>query len=281
MSSTPVIEAGDTALVTGASSGIGEQFARRLAGRGVHLVLAARNRERLERLAAELRATGGVSVLVVPADLSVPGGADALVDAVTAHGARIDLLINNAGVGSQGRFVDQDPAVITREIQLDCVSLVALTRRLLPDMLDRGRGGVINVASTAAFQPVPTMATYAAGKAFVLSFTEALWVETMHTGVRMMALCPGPTQTAFFDTANPNQQFLTRRRQSPAQVAEFALRRFERGRAPSVIPGLGNRLKASGHRFLPRPLMARISGRIVRPAEATPSPHVSKSGSPE
>jgi short-subunit dehydrogenase len=261
---TAGIEAGMTALVTGASSGIGEQFARRLAGRRVHLVLAARNRERLERLAAELRAADGVSVHVVPADLSVPAGADELVEAVTSHGASIDLLINNAGVGFQGRFVDQDPAAISREIQLDCASLVALTRRLLPDMLSRRRGGVINLASTAAFQPLPTMAIYAASKAFVLSFTEALWVETAQTGVRVMALCPGPTETGFFETANPAKQFLTRGRQSPAHVADFALRRFERGRRPSVIPGAGNRLRASGYRLLPRPLMARMAERTVR-----------------
>lgn len=261
---TSGIEGGMTALVTGASSGIGEQFARRLAARRVHLVLTARDRERLERLAAELRAAEGVSVLVVPTDLSVPGGADELVEAVTSQGTRIDLLINNAGVGFQGRFVDQDPTAISGEIQLDCASLVALTRRLLPDMLSRRRGGVINLASTAAFQPLPTMAIYAASKAFVLSFTEALWVETAHTGVRVMALCPGPTETRFFETANPAKPFLTRGRQSPAQVADFALRRFERGRRPSVIPGVSNRLRASGHRFMPRPLMARIAQRTVR-----------------
>ena len=262
---THLIEAGMTALVTGTSGGIGEHFARQLAARGVHLVLAARNRDRLELLAAELRANHGVSVLVVPVDLSIPGGIDELVDAATASGAAIDLLINNAGVGFKGAFVEEDPEGISRMIQLDCGSLVALTRRLLPNMLNRERGGVINVASTAAYQPVPTMAAYAACKAFVLSFTEALWVETAHTGVRVMALCPGATDTRFFETANPSTEFMTRR-QSPAQVADFALRRFERGRRPSVVPGLANRLAAACYRFIPRPLMARIATLSVRPA---------------
>lgn len=246
---TNLIEAGMAALVTGASGGIGEHFARQLAARGVHLVLVARNRERLEQLAAELRAAHGVSVLVAPVDLSVPGGVDELVDAVTATGAGVDLLINNAGVGFKGPFVEEDPEAISRMIQLDCGSLVALTRRLLPEMINRGHGGLINVASTAAFQPVPTMATYGACKAFVLSFTEALWVETADTGVRVMALCPGATATRFFETANPSTEFMTRR-QPPAQVADFALRRFERGRRPSVVPGLANRLTASCYRFI-------------------------------
>jgi Short-chain dehydrogenases of various substrate specificities len=258
-----VIEPGMTALVTGASGGIGEQFARQLAGRGVHLVLAARSRERLERIAGELRAAHGVFVRVAAADLSVPAGVDEVVDIALAGGAHVDLLINNAGVAYQGQFVDQDPEAISRQLQLDCTSLVGFTRRLLPDMLSRGRGGVLNVASTAAFQPVPTMTTYAACKAFVLSFTEALWAETAHTGVRVMAVCPGPTETRFFETANPTTPFLTRGRQSPADVAEFALGKFERGHRPSVVPGVGNRLQATGYRFLPRSLVARVGERVL------------------
>jgi short-subunit dehydrogenase len=129
-----------------------------------------------------------------------------------AAGVTVDLLVNNAGFASYGPFADEDPDRLAREIQLNCSALVALTARLLPPMLARGRGGVLNVASTAGFQPVPTMAVYGASKAFVLSFTEALWAETRASGVRVLALCPGPTQTRFFETAGNGKEFLTRGR---------------------------------------------------------------------
>ncbi len=262
-----VIEAGMTALVTGASSGIGEQFARQLADHGVRLVLVARNRQRLDDLAADLRQRhDGLSVSAHTADLAEAGSAEALASTLTSNGVTVDVLVNNAGVGSHDRLVDQEPGAIGREIQLNCVSLVALTRALLPDMVARRRGGVINVASTAGFQPIPTMAVYAASKAFVLSFTEALWAETQPAGLRVMALCPGPTETAFFETANPTKQFLTRGRQSPTDVAAAALRYFDTGRGPTVIPGTANRLLASGYRVMPRAVMARMAERNVRPS---------------
>jgi short-subunit dehydrogenase len=254
-----------TALVTGASSGIGEQFARQLAGRGVHLVLVARNRQRLEDLAADLRQRQqGLTVSVHSADLAEATAASQLAGTLESNGVIVDLLINNAGIGSYGNFVDQDPSAITGEIQLDCLSVVALTRQFLPGMVTRRRGGVINVASTSGFQPVPTMAVYGASKAFVLSFTEALWAETKASGVRVMALCPGPTETRFFQTASPTTQFLARGRQSPEHVAEFALRKFDTGRSPSVIPGATNHLIASGYRVTPRALMPFIAERYLR-----------------
>lgn len=259
------IEAGMTALVTGASSGIGEQFARQLADRGAQLVLVARNRQRLEDLATDLRRRhDGLTVSVHPTDLAEAAGASQLVGTLESTGVAVDLLINNAGVGSYGSFVDEDPGAIAREIQLDCLSLVALARAFLPGMMTRRRGGIINVASTSGFQPVPTMAVYSASKAFVLSFTEALWAETKASGVRVMALCPGPTETRFFETANPTKQFLTRGRQSPEQVAAFALRKFDTSRGPTVIPGAANHLIASGYRVAPRALMPFVAEHYAR-----------------
>jgi hypothetical protein len=260
-----VIAAGMTALVTGASSGIGEQFARQLADRGVHLVLVARSRQRLEDLAADLRRRyGDLTVGVQAADLAETDGADQLADTLVRSDVTVDLLINAAGVGSHDLFVNQDPGAITQQIQLNCVSLVALTRQFVPGMVTRRRGGVINVASTAGFQPVPTMAIYAASKAFVLSFTEALWAETEGAGVRVMTLCPGPTETRFFEAAAPGEQFLTRGRQSAEHVAAVALRYFDSSHQPTLVPGAANRLLASGYRLMPRGVMAHMAERTVR-----------------
>ena len=252
-----------TTLVTGASSGIGEQFALKLGRRGHNLVLTARSENRLHDLAARLRAENpGIDVEVIAADLAQPGSAAALTAEVAARGVEVDVLINNAGFGSHNPVAEEDPDNVAREIQLNCSSLVELTVRLLPAMLTRDRGGVLNVASTAAFQPLASMAVYGASKAFVLSFTEALWAETRTTGVRVMALCPGATETGFFDAAG--KEFLTQGRQSADHVAEFGLRAFFNGRAPSVIPGVANKLGTTGYRFVPRAMLARFAGARVR-----------------
>lgn len=255
-----------TTLVTGASSGIGEQFALQLGRRGHNLVLTARNEDRLQTLAKQLRSDHpGIDVEVIAADLAEPGSGAALNADLTARGLEVDVLINNAGFGSHNPVAEEDPENLAREIQLNCSSLVDLTARLLPAMLKRDRGGILNVASTAAFQPLATMAVYGATKAFVLSFTEALWAETRTTGVRVMALCPGATETGFFQ-APGNKEFMTRGRQSADHVAEFGLRAFFDGRAPTVIPGAANKLAATGYRFLPRAVMARFAGARVRAA---------------
>ena len=252
-----------TTLVTGASSGIGEQFALKLGRRGHNLVLTARSENRLHDLAARLRAENpGIDVEVIAADLAQPGSAAALTAELAARGVEVDVLINNAGFGSHNPVAEEDPDNVAREIQLNCSSLAELTVRLLPAMLTRDRGGVLNVASTAAFQPLASMAVYGASKAFVLSFTEALWAETRTTGVRVMALCPGATETGFFDAAG--KEFLTQGRQSADHVAEFGLRAFFNGRAPSVIPGVANKLGATGYRFVPRAMLARFAGARVR-----------------
>jgi uncharacterized protein len=262
-----VIPAGSSALITGASGGIGEQFARQLANRNVNLVLVSRRKKRLNALADELERTHpGLSATVVAADLSTSDAPATVTDKLEQAGITVDLLINNAGVGSLRRFVDEDRQAVLREIQLNCVSLVALTSRLLPGMLSRNRGGVINLASTAAFQPIPTMALYAASKAFVLSFTEALWGETKHSAVRILALCPGPTETQFFHKASAGEQFLTRGRQTPDRVVAAALHAYESDRGPTFIPGITSRMLASGYRFLPRHVMVRIAERNLRSA---------------
>ena len=252
-----------TALVTGASSGIGEQFALQLGRRGHNLVLSARSVDKMQALATRLRAENpGIGVEVIAADLAEPGGGVALTGELARRGLGVDMLINNAGFGSHNPVAEEDPDNIAREIQLNCSSLVDLTARLLPGMLERDRGGILNVASTAAFQPLAGMAVYAASKAFVLSFTEALWAETRSTGVRVMALCPGATETGFFDAAG--KEFLTRGRQSADDVAEFGLRAFFNRSQPTVIPGVANKLGATGYRFVPRAALARFAGARVR-----------------
>ncbi len=254
---------GWTALVTGASSGIGAQFARALAARGAHLVLTARRTAQLQQLSQDLqRQHPGLTVTVLPADLSKPDAPVQLVHDVEAAGLTVDLLVNNAGFGTHERVLQEDPGRVADQIRVNCGAVAELTTRLLPGMVARGRGMVINVASTAAFQPVPTMAVYAATKAFVLSFTEALWAETRDTGVRVLALCPGGTATEFFATTG--KEFLPRGRQTPAPVVEVALRAALQGRGPTVVSGTRNRLAATGYRFIPRAVMARVSGSTGR-----------------
>ncbi len=250
-----------TALITGASSGIGAQFARQLAPE-YDLLLVARSADRLTSLQSHLASAHPDGVFGVHiADLATPSGVQTLIDRVRRDAVVVDLLVNNAGVGSHGAFVAEDPAAMLAQIQLNCLSLVSLTRALLPAMVNRGHGGVINVASTAAFQPTPTMAVYGATKAFVLSFSEALWVETRRTGVDVLALCPGATETGFFAATGHN--FLTTGRQTPRQVVTTGMHALRR-RRPVVVSGLTNKVKAQGYRFVPRGLLARSSAAVVR-----------------
>jgi short-subunit dehydrogenase len=259
MSST---QFGGSVIVTGASGGIGEQFARQLAGLGSNLVLVARNQLALDTIADELRrAHPGIVVHTLAHDLSTPGAGSAVNAFVTERSLRISGLVNNAGVGSHGAFVTEDPGSLGRQIQLNCTTVVDLTREFLPAMLHRRSGMIINVASTAAFQPVPGMAVYGASKAFVLAFTEALWVETRTSGVRVLALCPGATETGFFRATG--KEFLTTGRQSPETVVITALRALD-GHGATVVSGRANQLSALGYRFMPRSVLARLSGRLLR-----------------
>lgn len=254
---------GTTALITGASGGIGEEFAVQLAARGASLVLVARRAAKLEELrTALLERHPALTIDVITADLSEPGSAAEVAREVEAAGRRIDVLINNAGSAFHGQFTDQGPERVASQIQLNVGSVAALTARFLPPMLQARHGLVINVASTAAFQPVPTMAVYAACKSFVLSFTEALWQETHGSGVRVLALCPGPTETGFFAAAD-EQPFMTRGRQTPRQVVHTALAAISKTH-PTVVSGGLNRLSTIGVQFMPRRLVPAIARRTVR-----------------
>ena len=258
--------AGTTSLVTGASSGLGEQFARQLAARGSGLVLVARSADRLAALADELRARHRVTVTTVPADLSQAEQ----VSRVAAHAAatQVDVLVNNAGFGTYGTFADLDPGREHAEVMVNAVAVVDLAHAVLPRMLARRRGGIITVASSIAFQPSPHHAVYGATKAFALAFSEALWVEARGTGVRILALCPGPVATGFIaglgDPAATSST-IYRRTADPAEVVRAGLRGFDHD-AMTIVPGLRTRLRAQGHRFLPRTVMARMTGRMLAPA---------------
>ncbi|UCR88912.1 SDR family NAD(P)-dependent oxidoreductase [Mycetocola spongiae] len=251
-------------LITGASSGIGEQFARAYAARGHGLILVARSEKKLERLAAELRAAHGIRVEVIALDLARPGSAEALVETTRRMGLEINTLVNNAGFATHGDIVDADPVRMVEQIQLNCSTLADLTARFLPAMRERGRGTIVNIASTAAFQPLPHMAVYGAAKAFVLSFTEALWAENRRHGIRILAVCPGATDTAFFETAGEAAASGTKR--SPRLLVERTLRELEGGK-PSFVDGAANALIARCvTRLLPRRVILGIAERSVRAA---------------
>ncbi|MBI2566136.1 MAG: SDR family oxidoreductase [Candidatus Schekmanbacteria bacterium] len=231
---------GKTALVTGASAGIGEAFAHLLAQSGCHLILVARRRDRLEALAEKLRDRYGVTVDVIAVDLATPEAAGAVFAEVAKLGRAVDLLINNAGFGIDGRFSDHELARELAMIQLNVVALVELTKRFLPGMLQRGRGDILLVSSIAAFVSMPTFATYAATKAFVTSFGEAIGHELRGTGVTVTVLNPGGTRTEFLDVAGMKPTKLTQLGLMPAEtVARIGLRAMARGRR-SVIAGLAN-----------------------------------------
>ncbi|KQY03089.1 oxidoreductase [Mycobacterium sp. Root135] len=252
----------DTALITGSSGGIGEEFAVQLARRGVNLVLVARRADKLAALRDRLRETHpGLQVDVVAADLAAPGSAAELVSKVADLGRRVDVLVNNAGVGLHGDFVDQDVATNAAQIHLNCVTLTELTGIYLPAMTKARHGVVLNVASTASFQPTPGMAVYGATKAYVLSFTEALWKETKGSGVRVLALCPGATDTEFF--ARTGEEFLTSGRQTSKQVVDVAMAALDKS-TPTVVSGLANTLLATGYRFTPRRVMLEVSQRLLK-----------------
>ena len=258
-SSNPRLSGRPLAVITGASRGIGAAFARRVAA-DHDIVLVARKPDRLASVRDELaRDHPDGRFETVSADLSTPDGTGALVERL-ARGD-VDMLINNAGEGYHGRFVAEPSDRIAAEIALDCVAVALLTRAVLPGMVAAGHGAVVNIASTAAFQPVATMAVYGAAKAFVLSFSEALHVETRDSGVTILVVCPGGTDTGFFDAAGA--QFMTGRRSTPDQVVDAALAALRRRKAVEV-PGVVNKLSSLGYRFLPRSVIARGSGWIVR-----------------
>jgi short-subunit dehydrogenase len=245
------------ALITGASAGLGVEFARQLAATGHRLVLAARRKDRLEELARELGNARAVAI-----DLSEAGSAAKLLADVEANGEFVELLINNAGFGLIGRFAELDAARQREMIDLNIGTLTDLCRAVAPQMIARKSGAILNVASTAAFQPGPKMAVYFATKAFVLSLSEALHEELKPHGVKVSCLCPGPTRTEFGDVAGfgGNRLFDRVAMDAPA-VVRAGLKGLKRNRAV-VVPGLVNKLGAAGTRFAPRPLTRKIAGSI-------------------
>lgn len=252
----------NTSLITGASSGIGEAFARRLAALGRNVFLVARSEDKLVTLCNELGRTNRVRAQYITLDLSQPDAAARLFAESQKRGLEIDMLVNNAGFGSFGDFQKKDLARELNMIDLNVKSLVDLTYRFLAPMRVRKQGTIINVASTAGFQPVPFMATYAATKAFVLSFSEALWEENRPYGIEVLALCPGVTDTNFFEAAHGHKP-PARAAQTPDEVVDAALKALGRGKG-HVISGISNFVMVEAQRLLPRSAVVRVAGRMMR-----------------
>lgn len=253
------------AVITGASSGFGTIFADLLAKRGLSLLLAGRDEVRLDAAAQRVRhSTPGIDVELVVGDLGTGSGVDAL--AARLEGRAVEVLVNNAGFGTYGRFSELDAGREHELVAVNVDALVRLTHAVLPGMLARGRGGILNVASTIAFQPGTYQATYGASKAFVLSLSQALWAETRGSGVTVTALCPGPTRTGFVDAlgTDVSRTAIYRRLAAPEPVVAAGLRALDRGRAVAV-PGWRNRIMSTGGRFSPGWLAALISARMLRP----------------
>ena len=241
------------ALVTGASAGIGKELARVLAA-DHDLILSARRADELHALAAELKPHAGCHV--IPADLADPAGPAKLADAITAAGLTVDVLVNNAGFGDHGLFVAADQAKLLRMIQVNVTALTELTGRLVPGMVQRGRGKVLNVGSVAGFQPGPLMAVYYATKAYANSLSEALSNELAGTGVTVTCLAPGPTASEFRSVAGITKGFSVAQGMTARAVAEAGVAGMKAGRR-MVVPGFRNRLLLSAERFLPRGAVIR------------------------
>ena len=255
-----------TALITGASGGIGLEFARIFAREGYNLVLVARSVDKLTALAESLSAEFGISALAHPADLTDPHAPNALFAAMQEQGISVDVLVNNAGFAPFGFFVQTDLQRELDEIQLNVTALTHLSKLFGREMAARRNGGILNVASTAAFQPGPLMAVYYATKAYVLSFSEALANEMADYGVVVSVLCPGATVTDFFDRADMGNSGLVKkmRMMSAKDVAEIGYRGFVRGKTV-IIPGMMNRILAFSTKFAPRSLSAKIARKLQAP----------------
>ncbi|MBZ2186813.1 MAG: SDR family oxidoreductase [Bryobacter sp.] len=250
------------ALVTGASSGIGAALAEALAGRGMHVVLTARSADRLEALVKRIEAAGGKATAVA-ADLSRPGAAKELFAAVEALDLPVDTLVNCAGFGIHGYFETHEPAKLSAMLQVNVVALCELTHCFAPQLLER-RGVVLNIASTAAFQPTPYMSAYGATKAFVLSLSEALWAEHQERGLRVVAVCPGPVETPFIDAMGPDARSM-KLFSNPLAVSDVVaacLSALEQ-KGPTRVVGLGNWLLSYAIRLMPRTVVARVSGGVI------------------
>lgn len=249
-------------LITGGSSGIGAAFARKLATRGRNVFLVSRSEEKLITLCNELGRISGVRAQYFVLDLGEVDAAEHLFEETKKRELEIDMLVNNAGYGSMGDFAKLDLQNELKMVDVNIKSVLELTHRFLVPMRQRKQGTIINVASTAGFQSVPFMATYAATKAFVLSFSEALWEENRTHGIHVMALCPGVTETNFFEASQMDRPPM-RRIQSPEEVVEAALRGLSRGKS-SVISGWTNLLMIETERVVPRSMIIKLTGKALR-----------------
>ncbi len=253
------------ALITGASSGIGAEFARKLAARGMHLILTARREQALSDLASELHQRHGSRCEIIAGDLSDPEFPQKLAAEIRQRELPVELLVNNAGIGLVAEVENTDVTRVLKMLQVNINALTELTYLFLPEMLERRHGAIINVASVAGFQPVAYMGAYAAGKAYVLHFSEALWAETRHRGVTVTAFCPGTTRTEFFEAAGVGGWLRKHRSQSVEQVVKFALKGLEK-RRQFTVPGWRNYLISLLVRIAPRKTVVLESMKYFRPS---------------
>jgi uncharacterized protein len=252
---------GSTAIVTGASKGLGVKFAEALAERGMNLVLVARSTDELNALSTRINAKCKVRCSSLSIDLADPGSPHTIADELERRGIQVDLLVNNAGFGLSGEFIYHDPKQERAEIEVNVQALVALTHHFGKAMAARGKGGIINVASNASFQPLPYMATYGASKAFVLHFSEAIHHELAGKGVHVMATCPGPTATGFFDDTSTRMS--PKDMDTSESVVKRTLQAFDQGRAVAYPGRTTVRITSWLPRMLPRALVVRIAGKAT------------------
>ena len=253
-------------VITGASSGIGAALARRFAALGARTALVARRHDRLQEVARDIAAAGRPEPVVIQADLFEDSAHAQVLDQAREALGRIDVLVNNAGLGFTGRFAELSPEQVEHMLQLNVRALVRMTHLVLPEMLERGSGGIMNVASTAAYQPMGYMAVYAATKAFVLNFSVALWAECRRRGVVVTSVNPGTTLTEFFDgsTWDRRRRLFLKHAMSADRVAAIGIKALARGR-PKVICGLGNRALACVSWLMPRSWTARATASVLKP----------------
>ncbi|WP_138500563.1 SDR family NAD(P)-dependent oxidoreductase [Nostoc sp. PA-18-2419] len=249
-----------TALITGASSGIGKAFAQELAARKANLVLVARSEEKLNQLAKELKEQFKIQVDVIVKDLTEPNAAAAVFDVTKAKELTIDLLINNAGFGDYGDFAESDGERQVKIVQLNILALVDLTHKFLPLMRQRRSGSIINVSSITGFQPIPYVSVYAASKAFIISFSEALWAENHQYGVRILVTCPGPIETNFFTEANfpPALAGSTEKVYSSEEVVRASLKALDQGQPTVIIGDTTTQIRSLLARLVPRKILLNI-----------------------
>jgi short-subunit dehydrogenase len=256
-----------TALITGASSGIGAVFAEKLAASQHDLVLVARSRDKLQALGDRLSQQHGIQTTVIAQDLTAADGPKQVWDQLAQQNIQVDMLINNAGYGTYGEFATGELDNHLNMIQLNVMALVDLAHRCLQEMKARGSGSIVNIGSTASFQSLPYLGVYAATKAFVLSFSEALWQECKPYGVKVLAVCPGPTETEFFKVADFPASLgeqVGQNYASPEAVVDEALKALEKGQANVVTGGMMNQVLVNAGRFLPREMLVGAVGKMFK-----------------